>query len=55
MAIPENNLSNLPVYGSEEWEQKNAADEAARPQVLPLNKRKWPCGLPDRMQPGSNF
>lgn len=42
MSAPEINLLKLPVYGSAEWEQKNAEEIANRPShVLPLNRRHF--------------
>ncbi len=36
MATPD---AGVVVFGSKEWEEKNAAEVAARPQVLPMNQR----------------
>jgi hypothetical protein len=44
---PENNLSDLPAYGSEAWKRRNQAEIDGRPQTIPLDRRAWPCGKPD--------
>ena len=38
MATPD---AGLVVYGSKEWEEKNAAEVALRPRVLPLSERHY--------------
>jgi len=40
---------------TEEDKRKALLEIAQRPGVLPMNMRKYPYGLPDRMRPGSNF
>lgn len=40
---------------TQEGRDKALAEIHSRPQVLPLNQRKYPYGKPDRLQPHSNF
>jgi hypothetical protein len=47
-AKPENNLSDLPEYGSPAWHARNQAEIDGRPTVLPLDQRNYPSGKPDR-------
>jgi hypothetical protein len=46
---PENNLSDLPVYGSPAWHARNKAEVDGRPTTLPLDQRQYPSGAPDRV------
>jgi hypothetical protein len=43
----ENNLSNLPAYGSEAWKRRNQAEIDQRPKTIPLDQRPYPYGKPD--------
>ena len=40
---------------TQEAKDKALQEIAQRPGVLPLDKRAWPYGKPDRLQPGNNF
>lgn len=45
----------ISFYPTEEARDKALLEIAQRPKVLPLNRRQYRFGQPDRMQPGSNF
>lgn len=41
----------LPVYGSQEWHDRNAEEIANRPKPLPMDQRQVSYGTPDRSMP----
>lgn len=48
-------MDGILVIPNKEDQDKAIKEIAQRPTVLPLNKRAWPYGKPDRLQPSSNF